>query len=362
MTEWSARRALPMPLWPEQDKIMVADLFRDDDPLSGSGALAHLRPATRGIYEKDIGFWLGHLMSEGVVLEAEDPGDRFTLDRLRSFDRTIAGLAPATRHSRFTSLVQIMQNARPDHDWSILRKAVARLQRLARGVSTRRKTERIASSAEIVALAEDLIERATSCTHALHRLLLDRDGTMLLFLAYHPIRSRNFGTLELGRTLIEQDEGFQIALPGSETKNHRPDERTVHTTVVRALCHYLRHTRPQLLARSGITTGRVWINKDGGVWAPSKISERLALITRRELGLALNAHLFRDCAVTTTLEQAPDQAWTTRGLLHHAGYETAERHYNHARHIAASKAWADLLDRMRAQDGMADRRRRQCGQ
>ena len=89
--------------------------------------------------------------------------------------------------------------------------------------------------------------------------------------------------------------------------------------------------------------------------------ERLALVTRRELGLAQNAHLFRDCAVTTTIEQAPDQTWTTRGLLHHAGYETAERHYNHARHLAASTAWADLLDRMRAGEDVTGKGRRPCG-
>ena len=106
MSPWSARRALPTQLWPEMDRAMVADLFRNDDPLTGSGALAHLRPSTRGIYEKDIGFWLGHLLSEGVDLEAEDPGERLKLARLRSFDRAIAALAPATRHSRFTSLVQ----------------------------------------------------------------------------------------------------------------------------------------------------------------------------------------------------------------------------------------------------------------
>ena len=356
MTAYSARRALPKEDWPGVDREMVDDLFRRGDPLMGTGPLAHLRPATRGIYEKDMGFWLGHLLSEGVALDIGDPGDRFTLANLRNFDRAIADLAPATRHSRFTSLIQLMQKARPDRDWSVLRKAVARLQRMARGVSTRRKSKRVASSADLVELGQNLLAQARSSRHVLDRLLLDRDGTMILFLAYHPIRIRNFGTLELGRTLIAREGGFTIVLGRGETKNHRPDERRVHEPVARALQHYLDTTRPALIARSKESTAQLWINRYGRTWPYPKISERIATVTRRELGIDLGAHLFRDSAVTTTMEAAPDQAWTTRGLLHHAGFETVGRHYNHARQLSAAEAWSGLVDDLRMDGTVRGRR------
>jgi len=50
--------------------------------------------------------------------------------------------------------------------------------------------------------------------------------------------------------------------------------------------------------------------------------------------------------VTTIIENAPDQAWLTRGLLHHADFAVTERHYNHARQIEAARRWAALLDNL----------------
>lgn len=56
---------------------------------------------------------------------------------------------------------------------------------------------------------------------------------------------------------------------------------------------------------------------------------------------------FRDAAATTLARTSPEAARLTRGLLGHAGFRTAERHYNQARALEAGRDYADVLTQLK---------------
>src|SRR4051812_30508982 len=52
-----------------------------------------------------------------------------------------------------------------------------------------------------------------------------RNGLMIAMLALHPIRRKNFASLEIGRNFVNIEGRWWIILGASETKEKRPDER-----------------------------------------------------------------------------------------------------------------------------------------
>jgi integrase/recombinase XerD len=70
---------------------------------------------------------------------------------------------------------------------------------------------------------------------------------------------------------------------------------------------------------------------------------RISEATRRQLGVAVSPHLFRDAAATTMTSQSPRDARAIRDLLGHKGFDTVDKHYNHAKMIDASRHYARML-------------------
>ena len=58
-------------------------------------------------------------------------------------------------------------------------------------------------------------------------------------------------------------------------------------------------------------------------------------------------HDVRDAAATLWALLAPDQIGVARDLLAHADLRTTTKHYNRARGIKASRAYAQVIARMR---------------
>jgi integrase len=64
---------------------------------------------------------------------------------------------------------------------------------------------------------------------------------------------------------------------------------------------------------------------------------RITSRTWEGLGRAINPHLFRDCAATSIAIDDPDHIGIVSRLLGHRAASTAERYYNHARSVEASR-------------------------
>ena len=87
-----------------------------------------------------------------------------------------------------------------------------------------------------------------------------------------------------------------------------------------------------------------WPSTKGGCLAYTYVGTLIARVTSRELGVSINPHLFRDCAVLTVADLAGDRMSVASGLLQHTDPRVTEKHYNRgASRIAARKLQSFLL-------------------
>ena len=339
------RRRLPFEEWPEADRRLWRDLFAESDFLDEGGPLAHLRPATRGIHKTAYAFWLGWLRDQGVNLDKETPLERASEARLREYHASLERLALGTRAQQFYRLYRTLAAAFPQHDWSRLRAAAARLQREQSRAAGRTNFADLPPVSDVVALGEALIDEAQSlgALNQGERAVRARDGAAILLLTYCPLRIGNLGRLEIGRSLVRMETGFVISFEPEETKSGAPIIFALPRRADQALRLWLDEFRPKI-ARFPQSGAHVWISKSGAPTPPYKLSERIADLTARRLGTRLSAHRFRSLAATTAAEAAPDQAKLIRPLLSHRSNKVADIHYNRANMAKAVANWGKVID------------------
>ena len=177
---------------------------------------------------------------------------------------------------------------------------------------------------------------------------LYRDGLIIAFLALIPLRRGNLVALEIGRQLARSSGGWIVAIPGEETKNHRPLVFTLPDALAAALDTYLAVHRPVLLAqRRGGGTAGLWLGATGRPLSAIRVWRVVTRHTRQRLGVAVNPHLFRDCAATLLGDVDPANVLLAAPLLGHSDFRTTEGHYILAQTRGAFRAHHDLLESMR---------------
>jgi integrase len=193
-----------------------------------------------------------------------------------------------------------------------------------------------------LALGLELIRRGETNKHLtdLGRARLVRDGLMIAFLALCPIRLHNLAKMCLGRQLRRVCEVWWLILEADETKAGRPDERPIPGIVAEAIERWLGHWRPVFHP----SDDSFWPSIKGGSLAYTYVGHIITETTRRELGVAVNPHLFRDCAVYTVAIHAGDRMGIASELLQHTDQSTVEKYYNKGASLNAVRRYQKILD------------------
>jgi len=339
---------LPLDRWPEADRFMWAALRAQGGPLDDQGALAHLRETSLQTLERRYGRWLCWLgKSDPTALQLQ-PAERATTDRLKKWLEDLAHTAPMSRLMFVDGVLRILCAAAPQKDWTQQRRLRAGLKQSAGRGDRRRKEGRVLSTQVLLAaglsLATDQSCAASTPLEAMKRL---RDGAMIAVLALMPMRRRAFTNLEIGRSLLVTENGFRIAIAEELMKTGVPWEADVPQQLVGVLQRYLSEARRYFLARGGADHRMVWVTRDGQPFEENYLGQRIARITLRETGKRVPPHLFRDAAATTLARSSPQAARLIRPILAHSGFETANRHYNHAKTIEAGRDYGKVLDALK---------------
>jgi integrase len=158
---------------------------------------------------------------------------------------------------------------------------------------------------------------------------------MIALLALRPIRLRNLAGLELGRTVRQGPAGWCITISADETKTHRRIEVGWPSNLIDALVIYLTLHRPVLL--HGGSAKALWVGSTRQALAEHTIRQAIIRRTQTEFGVAINPHLFRDCAATTLAIEDPAHVGAAATILGHASSSTTHKHYIHANTLAASR-------------------------
>jgi integrase len=219
-----------------------------------------------------------------------------------------------------------------------------------RSTPSRRKAGRIVSPAVLLDLGNTMMEegQAGTASDPVPAARLYRDGLVIAFLALIPLRRGNLVALEIGRQLTRSSGGWVVTIPGEEAKNHRPLVFTLPDALAAALDTYLAVHRPVLLARRrGGGTAGLWLGATGCPLSAIRVWRLVTGHTRQRLGVAVNPHLFRDCAATLLGDVDPANVLLAAPLLGHSDFRTTEGHYILAQTRGAFRAHHDRLEAMR---------------
>jgi integrase len=185
--------------------------------------------------------------------------------------------------------------------------------------------------------AEPLAEDRLSLARALRY----RDGLMISLLAFMPLRRKNLASLEIDRHLIGEGKNRAILIPAEETKTRTPIEFELPPLLVPYLDVYLRIVRPRI--SNELKCKALWVSPRGGALREGAIGEIVSKHTAANLGIRLTPHDARDAAATTWALAAPSKIGNSRDLLSHSHLRTTGKHYNRAKGVEASRAYAKLI-------------------
>jgi integrase len=170
---------------------------------------------------------------------------------------------------------------------------------------------------------------------------------MVVLLALHPIRLKNFATLEIGRSFKKVNNSWWTVLSALETKEKRPDERSVDACLIGWIELYLNIHRP-VLARTDDAPAALWLSSNNGRTITYKaIGRVISETTLATVGINVSPHLFRTAGASTVAVHAGSSPHLASALLHHTDPAVTEEHYNRASSLGAAQNYAALIRAVR---------------
>lgn len=344
--------AFKFELWPPacreawDDALQAPGLFDDAKPA------ANWRPATVTKIRKGFGVYLHWLAIQGVLEESAAPANLVSSARAKAYQGALIeiGAAPLTIYNRLQEVNLAMRVLAPHLDWSWLSKAVKRLRKTSH--PARAKLAHMQPIHLLTELGADLMIRAHGDARlsAHKRALMYRNGLMITLLARRPFRLMNFAALTLGTSLVLADESGALIFSPDGTKGKRAIDLPFPDTLWRELQIYLNIYRPYLLTLQQVTPSgpvdALWISNEGSGMVDGSIRVAIRKQTAAAYGKHLWPHLFRDCAVTTLVRDAPASARLSRDILFHTSIDMTNAHYNQAQMIDTSRRHMAMMERL----------------
>jgi integrase len=351
----TAASCLPVSAWPEADQAAWRCACRRGSLLDDSTPAATWRKATRRGVEKSYGRWLQWLSDNDPLALRLAPADRMTPERVARYlaDRQSVN-ASSTVHLRILHLsrmVAVMTGA-PAPPW--LREVVARLERAIE--PARDDRARLVPAATLLELGLRLMARAEAGEGLpWQNALLYRDGLMIAIQSVAWPRVGNLAMIRVGKHLQRRGDQWWLTFEADEMKGGRPHELPLPVELTPAIDRCLGTWRPLLLARRARQkkpphpeADRLWLGCYGAPLPAKDLNAIINRVTRRELGRAVNPHLFRKLVPTELAIHDPAHVGIAQRLLGHASYRTTEDAYNLASSLEAARRYQGALAALRA--------------
>jgi len=310
--------------------------------LRPGGAAARMKPSTRTGLVRAYGYLLDFCRRNDVFDQNAEAGAHVTTEIIDAFVRElrerVGSVTRAIYVGRLRQMVRVLA-LRDNFGW--LRDVEVDLRYEVR---PQPKYHRIVPSDRLLSLGLELISRGETSNHFtdLARARLVRDGLMVALLSLCPIRLRNLAELHVGRQVRRIGETWWIILEAAETKSGRPDERPVPEILTEHIDRWLERWRPLFLKPADA----FWASIKGGPLAYTYVGHTITDTTLRELGVPVNPHLFRDCAVYTVATAAGHRMGIASGLLQHTDRDTIQKHYNKGATLDAVRRYQQILDQL----------------
>jgi integrase len=172
--------------------------------------------------------------------------------------------------------------------------------------------------------------------------LMREDAIAIALLLVCPLRIKNLAGLHIEQHFQRPGDGrLFVSLWKDEVKNGTAIDFEVPADVRRMLDKYLASRTPQMCPE-----GTPWLfpRRDGSSSVDtSTFSTRLSLRIRKEIGVEMNAHLFRHLAAMIWLNANPGAYEGARRLLGHSSVSTTINVYSGLETRAAIQAYGEVL-------------------
>lgn len=360
MTE--LRKSLPIQDWPKSDRRTWERASRSGDIFDERGPAAHWSPKYAETVVFAYGRWLGYLQGHEPKALRQPFAQRVTMDAVRGYvGRLQSEISPVGVHVYLECLHAFLKVTAPGGEWRWL---ATLIDRLANIIVPKNKRPRIVDSRRLYALGIQLMERAEIQLRgekASPAVMRDyRDGLMTSFLATRPLRRQNLAAIAIGQHLQIEGERFHLIFPASEMKNRRSLEFQLPSSLAPYMAFYLETVRPKFL--NSETHAGLWASTKGCPLSTKGVYDRICVRTKEAFGHSINPHLFRDCAATTIAINDSEHVEIIKDVLGHTQVETAEKFYNQARSLEASRQFQDVVMALRRENTPRDGKIRRIGQ
>ncbi|AXC48974.1 site-specific integrase [Paracoccus suum] len=349
-----SERNLPKTLLEEIDALMHR--LGQPDPFASHGRLRALRPDTVKQYRHRLLRFASELLHSGVAAtEIKTLGsilDPTMVERgLRQMLTRTDGNITSAISEMATLLRGIGRDTeQPAEKQDKLAEFAKKLALPPRRGMTRKNRDRLRVLQDdkhlqrLLWLPERLFANPPKGTaNAFTKALAREDAIAIALLLFCPIRAKNLAGIHLEHNLQRPGDGrVFLVLTGSETKNERPLEFELPRDLIRMIDGHLTTRCPQLCP-----PGTPWLfpRRDGAGPIPaSQIAHRIGKRVRREIGIDMNAHLFRHFAVMTWLNAHPGSYEAARRLLGHSEISHTINLYSGLEVTAATRAFSDLVN------------------
>jgi len=348
-------RSLPFDQWPRIDREAWQIAVQTGDPFSTAGPASHWRSTTRQLVLDRYGEWLAFLANSNKLNPQLEPAARISRETVRAYvEHSKNHLRSATIVFRLECLAKAIRVISPEADVSWLWQVARHFGRECR--DRKPKLHRIRPSAEIYRLGIKLMHDAELDTLlSLRRsAALFRDGLMIAMLAARPIRAATFTALDLDDHVTQRGDVIWLDIPGQLTKTGDSLEVPLPADLTSYFNRYTEVYRLTLLDNDRMA--RLWISQSGAPMTRVAINSHICLHTKRQFGVSISPHLFRDCAATSIAIEDPDHVNIAALLLGHRSLRTTERHYNQAQMLHAGRQLTATISRLRGPLQRANRR------
>jgi integrase/recombinase XerD len=337
------RTALLFPEWPKLDQDLWQAANSTGKFLEPDGKAAHWKDKTRKGVVKRYSLWLGYLLTTDQLNLEKPPSVRTSKKALTGYVHWLEakGNASTTVSSCVRDLEEAIRVMEPHADRSLIKELNVTLR--AREEPVRAKHARIMHPDDLLSGALSFLDDISNLKFRGDTLRAGkyRDGLVIAFLPYRPVRLENLTTIALGRHLIRGGDGWFCQFGADEMKDNQSLSFTFPDRLVPYLQTYLNIYRPILLKGNDfpelwISTRRTPMSEQAVYWNTCRLTEEL-------FGQRINPHLFRDCAASAMATDDPEHVLAIARILGHSSIETSTRHYNQSQMTAAGDILHEVL-------------------
>jgi integrase len=207
----------------------------------------------------------------------------------------------------------------------------------------------------LVNLPETIVQRVSARDEMTYDEAIEAQSAVAIaILLEAPLRAKNLAALRLDRHFVRGRPGLHatvhLVIPAQEVKNNVDLEFELPDCVRRLLDFYIARVRPKLSNEQ--STFLFPAPQKGGSKRPGPLAAQIKRRIKQEIGLQMNAHLFRHLAAMLFLAAHPGEYETVRLLLGHKSLTTTVRSYCGLEQSDAVRRYDAVLDRYRTNGGM----------